>query len=148
MEFIVDNDQKAEWVISKIKEQQEEIEKWATFYDEQKRKAKENCSREIERLTGLLLPYFENVPKKETKTQFSYTLPSGKLVYKKEKQDFEKDEDVLLSWCKTNYNEKFVNVKESVNWKDLKEHIKNTGELPEGVTIVKKEAEFKVEGIK
>ncbi len=146
--FIVDDDQKAEWCLNKLKELDSEKEKWVTFYEMQKKKAVQNCEYGQETFKTMLNDYFMTIPHKETKTQESYSLPSGKLVLKKERTEFEKvDEEALLEWCKKKGKE-FIKVSESVKWADLKARIKDSGELPEGVEVVTKPAEFKVEGLK
>ena len=90
-----------------------------------------------------LYNYFATVPHRETKTQEKYKLPSGELVLMKEKEDFESDNGVLLQWCKANHPE-LVRVKEEPDWNAVKAYIKETGELPEGVTPIQKPPEFKV----
>lgn len=82
---------------------------------------------------------------KETKTEFNYKLPSGKVFIKKDKQDIK---------LKANYNEleipkRFLKVEKSVKWGDFKKILKidgdcvintQTGEIIESVEIENKPA--------
>ena len=59
---------------------------------------------------------------KETKTQRTYQLLSGKLVYKYGGTEWIKDEERLLAWAKVDDPE-LVKVKESVDWVTLKKRL-------------------------
>ena len=96
--------------------------------------------------------YFRTVERKETKTQESYQLLSGKLVFKKPTQKMEQNEDALLEWCKT-YAPEYVITKESVAWGQIKKCMQiagdavvysATGEIVSGVTISETEGSFDV----
>ena len=56
---------------------------------------------------------------KETKTQRSYQLLSGKLVYKYGGTEWIKDDEKLLEWTKQNKPD-LVKTKYSVDWSNLK----------------------------
>ena len=141
--FVIDSDEKADWAVRKIKEHMTDAERWEAFYKEQAQKIKTSAQQSIEYLSGGLYSYFATVPHRETKTQEKYKLPSGELVLMKEKEDFERDNGALLQWCKANHPE-LVRVKEEPDWNAVKAYIKETGELPEGVTPIQKPPEFKV----
>lgn len=102
-----------------------------------------SAQQSIEYLSMGLYSYFSTVPHRETKTQEKYKLPSGELVLMKEKEDFERDNGALLQWCKANRPE-LVRVKEEPDWSAIKEYIKETGDLPDGVFPIQKASEFKV----
>lgn len=120
--FVVDSDQKAEWCLDRIREAEAEKEKWAEFYRQQNEKVARACDSKIEWMKHLLRPYFDRVPKKETKTQASYQLPSGKLVLKAQAPEWEHDDEQLLPWVRENVPS-LVKVKESVNWAELKKEL-------------------------
>lgn len=89
-EFIVDNDRKAEYCMKKIKAAQDEHDRLMELVKierEELNKKAEEIEKHLESETGylksLLWKYFEKVDSKETKTQRSYKLLSGSLVYKK-----------------------------------------------------------------
>lgn len=120
--FQVDNDQKAEWCLSKIREAEEEKEKWKAFYEDRLKKIVEREDARILFMQEKLKPYFASVPHKVTKTQESYQLPSGKLVLKAQAPEWEHDDEQLLPWVRENVPS-LVKVKESVNWAELKKEL-------------------------
>jgi len=151
--FIVDDDQKAEWCLSKIREAEAEKKRWKEFYEERLEKVNAAEDAKIERMRFYLEQYFRTVPHKETKTQASYQLPSGKLVLKKQGPEFERDDDLILAWLKANDEQKYVKTKESVDWMELKKTLTvfgeqvagETGEIIPGITVTERPDVFKVE---
>jgi hypothetical protein len=161
--FTVDDDQKAEWCLEKIREAKADLMKWIEFYVEQTDKVKAKCEARIAFFEGMLQRYFATVPHKETKTQESYALPSGKLVLKKQGPDYERDDALILAWLKANDGDRFVKTKESVDWAELKKKIDvlqltagdekvteqvvftETGEVVPGITVTARPDVFKVE---
>lgn len=152
--FAIENDEQAEWAIRKIKEARDNTVMWKAYYAEQTRKITEKDEATAALMKSRLAAYFMNVPHKQAKTQESYPLPSGKLVMKKEKLDFEA-EDKLLDWLKANAPE-LVRVKEEPNLAELRKavtitvdgvYMTETGEKIIGLKPVLKPEEFKVEGI-
>jgi hypothetical protein len=151
-EFVVDDDQKAEWCLHKIREAQAETERWKRFYAERAKAVEESNMFRIARLKQKLLPYLMSVPRKDTKTQQKYSLLSGDLILKKEHTRIDHDDEALLPWVKQNAYE-YVRVKESVDWRSLKDHLienggeyflAETGEKVPGVTDTIVAAEFEV----
>lgn len=70
-------------------------QKWTDFYAAKIEAVIDECDYSTTNLTEKLREYFSTLDAaKETKTQFSYELPSGKLVLKKAKTEFKiTDED-------------------------------------------------------
>ena len=127
--FIIDNDSKAEWAIKKIKEAQDEHDRIFALIEEEEQKLalrKDQIAKKLESDTSylkyLLNNYMQTVTCKETKTQKTYQLLSGKLVYKYGGTEWIKDEDKLLAWAKTD-DPALVKVKESVDWVTLKKRL-------------------------
>ena len=155
--FYVDDDQKAEWCLDKIREANAEKEKWTAFYMDRLKKI---CDREDSRIAFFemkLAMYFGMVPHKETKTQASYQLPSGKLVLKEQKPEWTHDDAQLLPWVKENLPG-FVRTKETVDWAELKkelgvivlddgshEIVNADGLIVPGVTVTERPEKFVVE---
>ncbi|AFK94357.1 MULTISPECIES: host-nuclease inhibitor Gam family protein [Thermoanaerobacterium] len=154
----------ADWTVEKIKFLQAELERKKMLVENKKaildewfEKEKKNIDNDISFYTARLQEYFDSLdPKllKKSKTQISYSLPSGKLKKVFEKEDFEKDDEELLKWLKNNNYTDFIKVKESIDWAKLKGNIevnngkavlKDTGELIDSIKVIKKPAEFKVE---
>ena len=161
--FTVDNDMKAEWVLSKIrsirKEQKkecDELTRQMRFYQDQMDIISKNADADVAWFESMLTPYFaermENGFTKKTKTQVSYKLPTGKMVLKHQAPEFERKDEDLLPWLKANRPD-LVKVTESPNWAELKKTIKvngenvvtDDGEIVPGVKVTEREDRFEVE---
>ena len=156
--FVCDDDQKADWLLRKRAEAIAEFDIWKEFYEEQIRKTEVAMNRKIAWVDFMLEGYFRMVPHKESKTQESYLLPSGKLVMKKPAVVLEHNDELLLPWVKQNKSG-FIKTKESVDWAGLKKELLSNeaidpayrgfmtddGEIIPGINRVEKPAEFKVE---
>ena len=126
-EFKVVSDMMAEWCIKKIKQETAEHDRLVNIA-----KAEiEELNRQIELLDqslgsrtsylkSKLWEYFQTVEHKETKTQESYKLLTGSLVYKKPSQKMNPNKEKLLEYVKTNNMPEFVKVKEEIDWANYK----------------------------
>ena len=128
-DFIIDNDSKAEWALKKIKAAQDEHDRLIALADEEEdrlkvKRAKIDSKLETDTsyLKFLLSKYIDTVTCKETKTQKSYQLLSGKVVRKYSGIDYKRDEEKLLAWTSL-YKPEFVKVKSSVDWAGLKKEL-------------------------
>ena len=152
-EFRVDDDQKAEWCLQKIREANADMEKWLEFYDQRKEAVKADTANRIAFFEHHLREYFNSVPHKVTKTQENYPLPSGKLVFKQQEPEYERDDENVLAWLKENGGEKYIKVKESLDWSGLKKTLTvcgetvadENGEVIPGIKAIEREPVFKVE---
>lgn len=164
--FIVDNDMKAEWCLSKIRAAKknaereiEELTRQMEFYKARMNQVQQEYEEEKNFFQEMLLPYFSNRVEggftKETKTQVSYPLPTGKLLLKHREPDFEykeKQKDTI-AWLKKNEGEKYIKVKEELDWSALKKTVSvsgnsvcnKEGEVIPGITVTPREDEFVVE---
>lgn len=151
--FTVDSDQKAEWCLDKIREARADEKKWLEFYAEQAEKVKKTRERREEFFKSLLQHYFLNVPHKETKTQSSYQLPSGKLVVKKQGPEIVRDDAQVIAWLKENCEGAHVKTKEALDWAEMKKNVvfmgghavNGDGEIIPGITVTARPDKFKVE---
>ena len=158
--FVIDNDEKAEWALNKIREERAEAQRIINVcetmikrYQEKIQAVKEQLPRKTAYLENQLMEYFEKVPKKKTKTMEKYELPSGVLKMKYPKPEFKKDEDKLLQWLKDRQMSEYIKIKESPDWANLKKSINvvgnkavdENGEVVEGITVVEKPPVFEVE---
>lgn len=155
--FVIDNDNKAEWALRKIKEAEEEhdrivnlINAQRTILNDKECELDDKLEHETSYLKHLLEQYMGTVKCKETKTQKSYQLLSGKLVHKLGGIEYKKDEDALLEWVKNN-RPLLVKVKDSVDWAELKKElitaedgtvITQDGEIIECITAEQKPDSF------
>ena len=148
--FRVTDDGSAAWCVRKIREAQEECDQMIMWYAAQIERAKAKMNATVERMTAYLRDYAENVPMKETKTQRSYPIPGGKLVYKKASTKLEHDDDVLLKTLKEQGRTEYIKtvITEKLDWAGLKKDYLENGEAVDGITEVEvpETFEVKVEG--
>lgn len=128
--FLIDDDHKADWALRKIAEERKEADRIKAIAEQQIEElqmkikhAEEVAERKTAFLKGCLAEYFQNVPHKSTKTQESYKLLSGSLIFKLPKQNMVKDDDKLLEYFHSNGMEEFINTKESPAWGEFKKQL-------------------------
>lgn len=114
--------------------------------------AENNCESETGYVLGLLFEYFATVPRKKTKTQESYALPSGKLVLKTASVAPRADDEKLLRWAQENAPE-YVQTISKTRWSELKKALVlkddhyifvETGEIVDGLTPEEQPEKFEV----
>ena len=147
------DDMSAEMLLRRIEEANEECERMISWYTTMIDRVKAKRDNTVAWAENSLRVYFEMVPKKVSRTQASYELPSGKLVLKAQEPAYEQKEDELLPWLKTSLPE-FVKVKESADWMKLKKQLKigpdgksmitADGEVVPGITVTEREPKFTV----
>lgn len=119
--FTVDDDQKADWALKKIKEIEKETERWTDFYEAKKKKVINANEMRKTNLLEKLRIFFQSLEmKKETKTQFSYELPGGKLILKKGKSDFTASDKTALAELFKERKPELVKTKVEPNWAAIK----------------------------
>jgi len=156
--FTVSDDNAADWALSKIAEEQKQrdriratAEEKIAWYQKRIEDADRAYNNSTVYLKAALADYMEKVKAKETKTQKTYALASGKLIYKKPSKKVVRDEEALLSFAKESAPD-FVETVEKVKWGDLKKTLTETesgyvtadGELVKGVTLEDVPASFDV----
>lgn len=142
--FRIQNDQKAEWALGKIREAKEELAKWEAFYGQKLEAIRKETQNTIDYMTFLLQQYFDTQERRVTKTGIEkYSLPSGELIRKPGGIDYQRNEEALLAWCEAHLPAA-VKMTKKTGWAEVKDHIKQTGEIPEGVTIVETDPIFQV----
>lgn len=156
-EFVIDNEGKADWAIEQIKVRRANSERFVNaalqrieMMQNTIQKEKEALERDNQYLILALQDYFDSVSKRETKTQKIVDLPSGKLVLKKARPDFIRDNDKLVEMLK---DTEFVEQKPVLKWAELKKDLdvqgefavlKSTGEIVDGIKVEILPAEFEV----
>jgi len=158
--FVIDNDEKAEWALRKIAEERAEAQRYINVcrsmileYEEKIRNKEEKTRLKLSFLEEQLHRYFEQVPKKATKTQETYKLPSGTLKLKYLPPEFKRDEELLLKWLKDNDMTEYVKIEEKPNWAELKKKVNvsggkvvsEDGQIIEGVDAVERPPVFEVD---
>lgn len=163
-EWRIKNDEEADWWIEVTGEELAEVRRLKmqldnkiAFYMEKLEKVEKEEKFIIEQRDGKLAEYFESLDEKDmkvTKTQKKYRLPSGELVQRFPGPKFERDNDTLAKWLEENQLNEYIEVKKQAKWGDLKKAtevvgdtvvLKDTGEIVEGVEVVERAPEFKVE---
>lgn len=158
--FSIKDDKTADWAVKKIAEERAELERLKTLAEEQMQEIKDKVKyteelteRKTSFLKSCLAQYFETVPHKETKTQSTYKLLSGQLVFKKPKQKLVKSDDDLIAYFKKNNMTEFVKIKEEPAWVEFKKNLEivddvvvntMTGEVVEVVKIEEDAGSFEV----
>lgn len=112
----------------------------------------DECERECGFALGLLHEYFGTVPHKKTKTQETYALPSGKLVFKTPSIAPKTDDVRLLAWAQasapdyvqTSYKAKWGELKKLLVLKGDRYIFTETGEVVDGVEPVQTEGGFDI----
>jgi phage host-nuclease inhibitor protein Gam len=136
--FKIENDKAADWAITQIQEAESERDRLITLAQDQitdlEDRIKElaaKCDRDTAYLKSLLAEYFETVKSKETKTQKTYKLLSGTLVFKKESTKIEHNDEELLKYLEENEGKDYIKIKKSVDWAEFKKNltISETGEI-------------------
>ncbi len=158
--FIIDSDDKAEWALRKIAEEKAETQKYINVcramileYEEKIREKDGNLKNKLSFLEEQLRCYFESVPKKATKTQQTYKLPSGTLKLKYQQPEFVRNDEQLVKWLKENKMNDFIKREEKANWAELKKNLVVTGEqaltedgqIIEGVQVIGREPLFEID---
>lgn len=164
--FVVDNDMKAEWCLSKIRSAKkdadreiEELTRQMEFYkarmDQVKHDYEEEKSFFEEMLHGYFLKRVDDGFVKSTKTKVGYKLPTGELVLKHREPEYKrKDDAATIKWLEENEKSSFVKVKKELDWAGLKKTVMingtgvvdaETGEAIPGIEVAPREDEFAVE---
>jgi hypothetical protein len=158
-QFVIDTDEKAEWALLKIKEEQAESQRminvcnsFILHYKNEIKKAEESLERKTGNLKAMLFEYFQTVDRKATKTQETYTLPSGKLKLKYPQPEYKRDDATLVKWLKDRNMTDYIKTKEEPQWGELKKTVQIAGdkacidgEIIDGIQVVEKAPVFDIE---
>lgn len=159
--WTIDNDEKAEWALKKIREETEEHDRLMKLAAAEQEKLTARIA-EINKayedgtswLKYQLSQYFETVPHKATKTTEKYALLSGTLVRKKGGIEYKRDDGAVLTWLNENRLDQFIKTKLDVDWKELKTRTSitedgmvvfdDTGEIIDGIKAEQKPDTFDI----
>ena len=149
----VENDMEADKLIKEIRAMEDQKAYWKAYYQKKLEEINESCDFCINRNMFQLRAYFDTLPHKKTATQEKYLLPSGKLVLKNQEPEYEKDEKTVIDFLKANGGEKYIKIKESLDWSALKKTLLIAGEtaadengipIP-GIRVVERDKAFTIE---
>ena len=142
--FVIDNDNKANWAIKKIRESAAEADRLRAIItaeredlDAKEKAVNDKFEQETSYLKTLLYQYFNTVAHKATKTQESYKLLDGSLVYKKPvvKIAMPDDDEKLIAYLEENAPMLVKTVKKAA-WGEFKKNliISDNGEVVDTTT--------------
>lgn len=154
--FAINDDQTADWAVRKVLGARSERDRQVAHHRHQIEMAEKACADVEARILGLLRPYFEQVPYKQTKTKASYALASGTLVRKEASCEYKRDEEALSDWLERSGYEDLVLVRtvRKPQWGEFKAQTvvdggqvvdKETGEVVDGVTVIERPATMTIE---
>lgn len=136
--FKITNDKTADWAVTQIHEAEDERDRLIALAEEKIKELndrieelKSKCDSDTAYLKSCLIEYFQTIKPKETKTQKTYKLISGTLVFKKPSTKITHDDEKLLAYLKANDGSEFIKVKESIDWAEFKKQltISDNGEV-------------------
>lgn len=158
--IIIKDDRMANWAIKKVKFEFSEADRLKALAKAEIEELKmrieyidQQCENNTRFLKSQLEAYFNTVERKESKTQESYKLLDGSLVYKKPSKDYEKDENALIEWAMKNNHEDVVETTKKLKWADFKKQlsivgdtvvITETGEVVPDISVIEKDGKFEV----
>jgi hypothetical protein len=152
--FVVDNIDKANWCLQKIREHEQrkaeikayrdaKVKMYNDFYVAEATKD----DKEIEFFMACLRPYLE--AKTEGAKTKSIAVPEGLIGLRSKPAAIEHDDNLVLPFAKK-LDVKFAKVTESLNWAEFKKTLKvdgslmvtGDGEIVPGITVTEKEDEL------
>ncbi len=152
--FVINDDSAAEWAIRKIGQRRADTETMKTHFAAQMDKIAQRNQNAENILTAKLAEYFSTVPKRETKTQQKYILPSGELIRKQQQPEYQRDDDALVRWLESSGMEELIERKPKPLWGELKKQCAvqedgsvvdaQSGEIVPGVVAVFRPDRFEV----
>ena len=149
----VEGDMEADKLVKAIRDAEETKAFWKGYYKEKLEEVNASCDLIIEQNRARLRMYFDSVPHKKTATQEKYPLPSGKLVLKDQEPEYQRDDKQIIKFLKENNGQKFVKIKEELDWSGLKKVLTVAGEtaadedgnpIP-GIRVIEREKAFTIE---
>ena len=155
--FKIENDKSADWAIRQIHEAENERDRLIKLAQDQIddlttkiQELTEKCNNDTAYLRSCLEMYFNTVPTKETKTQKTYKLLAGTLVFKKPSVKINHDDEKLLDFLD---GTEYVETKKSLKWGEYKKILtisgddvidSETGEIVEACSIEDVPASFTI----
>ena len=128
--FKIDNDKTADWAITQIHEAENERDRLIKLAQDQIndliakiQELTDKCDNSTAYLKSCLIEYFQTIEPKETKTQKSYKLLSGTLVFKKPSTKIVHNDEKLLEYLENNDGNDFIKIKKSVDWAEFKKQL-------------------------
>ena len=116
-----------------------EADKIMKWYEQVSQKA----DNEREYFDGLLLGYMNRLRQEDPKLK-TVKLPGGELRVRKQQPRFEYDDEAVMAWAEQ-WLPQVIQTKRAISRQDVKQYIKDTGEVVPGVTVSDAPDKFSVE---
>ncbi len=128
--FKITDDKCADWALRTIRDEESERDRIIEIAKDQIAELEaqiqditNKCENKTAFLKNCLAMYMTTVPHKETKTQETYQLLTGKLIFKKPSVKIIHNDEKLLQYLKDNDGAEFIKTKESVDWAEFKKNL-------------------------
>ena len=164
--FVVDDDSKASWCLRKIKKMKKKlndnerlaeeliskIEKEIRDLEEWRDSENEKIKNNIDFLQNKLRGYADSLRDEDPDLK-TYSLPYGDLKFRKQRPTWKYDEDKLLEFLEES-KPKMIRIKKKPDKRNIKKEVEvvgnkvvlpDSGEVVEGITIVDRPENFKVD---
>jgi phage host-nuclease inhibitor protein Gam len=159
--FVVDSEEKANWVLRKIKALEDRKKGNIQLADAEVAKidawlegVNEELDNDLVHFQSMLATYAERQREENPKFK-SLKLPNGKIKFRKQQPKWNYEDNVVLSSLKLQGYEDLIRIKEEVNKSEMKKrfHVSpdgrvvdvETGVAIEGVTVEQRPDELKIE---
>lgn len=154
-EIEVRTDIEAGWQLERRKKIIADRDELVAFYKAQIEAVKADAEFKLGFVERALFEFFKTRPHQKTKTTEYVKLPGGKLVMKVQNPEYEykKHQQEAIDWLKANKMEKYVKVKEELDWDSLKKVtgtidgriVTEDGEFIPGIEVIERDPKFVVE---
>ncbi len=162
--FVVDDAQKANWALRKIKQLEAKKKENTTLADEEvavirdwEREENGKLQQDIDFFTSLLERYHRDLYAQDPDIK-TIKMPNGQMKMRVQQPEFRRDDKVLLDWIKNEWvpavQAQYVRTTEKPDWRELKGYLEvagdrmvdpESGQVVEGIEVVEREPKFSVE---
>jgi len=133
--FHVRDEQSASWVVRKIVEERAHRQRVAGWFEAETRRSERREQFLLHRFGAELAEWARQQLAKRFGKQRSIHLPGGRIGFRVEPTHIVvADEPKLIAWCRQHLPSA-VKVVQSVRKTEINQHIKNTGECPDGAEL-------------
>lgn len=129
-DFHVDNDNKADWALRVIRDEEAERDRIIAIaqaqIDELKAQIEEITTKYGNKtafLKNCLAEYVMSVPRKETKTQETYQLLTGKLIVKKASEKMVPNDETIIQYLEKEKLNDYIKIKKTPDWAEFKKSL-------------------------
>lgn len=156
--FRIRDDSQATWALRKIRKIRKQVESKRALAQAEIERINAWLESELRRLEreekffeGLLAEYHLGLLQ-EDPSHKTHRLPGGRLQYRSQPPEYQRDEAKLLSWLKERQMTEYIEVIEKPRWSELKKAVKvagahvvtDDGDVVDGVVAIERPPKFSV----